>query len=61
MYVCMMYTYIQRGARIVDTFVKSTHAVSSQHQCSTSSKLLDKMEVILNMCYHDTTFQGLKK
>jgi hypothetical protein len=36
-------------------------AMSSQRSVFDLKKLLDKMEVILNMCYHDTTFQGLKK
>jgi hypothetical protein len=40
---------------------KTRVAVSSQISVFDFKKLLDKMEAIFDMCYHDKTFQGLKK
>jgi len=53
--------FIQNGARIADTFIKSTYvAVSSQTSVFDFKKLLDKMEAILNMCYPDKVSKELE-
>jgi hypothetical protein len=53
---------VQSDARIRNTFVKSTCvAVSSQTSVFNFRRLLDKVEVILNMCYHDRSSQGIEK